>query len=319
MEGTAATVSTLFQRYQQRLALKWVSGLDGEHRLLSCSDNTPGKSLIGHLNIIHPNRLQILGKLEIDYLDNLSAPQRAALIQQLCAARPATIILAEQVDTPTDLLKSCEQSQTPLLSSDFSSIKLISCLHHYLGSELAEKTVVHGVFLEVHGMGVLLTGESSVGKSELALELLTRGHRFIADDAPEFSRVGPDTVRGSCPEALRDFLEVRGLGVLNVRAMYGDSAIKLSKDLRLVIHLQRLNTHDLQQLDRLKGSYRNHTILDIKVPEVTLPVAAGRNLAVLVEAAVLDHILLRKGYNAPEAFIKRQQELIQRQSSDDST
>ncbi|MBL1277974.1 MAG: HPr(Ser) kinase/phosphatase [Ectothiorhodospiraceae bacterium] len=318
MEGTA-TVSTLFQRYQKRLALNWVSGQDGEQRSLGCSENTPGKSLIGHLNIIHPNRLQILGQLEINYLDKLSTPQRTELIQQLCTAQPATVILAEHVDTPTDLQKACEQSQTPLLSSELSSIKLISCLRHYLGSELAEKTVVHGVFLEVHGMGVLLTGESSVGKSELALELLTRGHRFIADDAPEFSRVGPDTVRGRCPEALRDFLEVRGLGVLNVRAMYGDSAIKLSKDLRLVIHLQRLAAQDLQQLDRLKGSYRNRTILDIEVPEVTLPVATGRNLAVLVEAAVLDHILLRKGYNAPEAFIKRQQELIQSQSNDDKS
>lgn len=174
--------------------------------------------------------------------------------------------------------------------------------------------VVHGVFLEVHGMGVLLTGESGVGKSELALELLTRGHRLIADDAAEFSRVGPDIVRGRCPEALRDFLEVRGLGILNVRAMYGDSAIKLSKDLRLVIHLQRLASQDLQQLDRLQGIYRTHSILDIEVPEVTLPVAPGRNLAVLVEAAVRDHILLRKGYNASEALIKRQRELIQQKT-----
>ena len=160
-----------------------------------------------------------------------------------------------------------------------------------------------------------ITGDSGVGKSELALELLTRGHRLIADDAPEFSHVGPDIVRGRCPEALRDFLEVRGLGILNVRAMYGDSAIKLSKDLRLVIHLKRLASEDLQQLDRLQGIYRTHTILDVDVLEVTLPVAPGRNLAVLVEAAVRDHILVRKGYNASEAFIKRQRELIQQKTS----
>ena len=311
MEGTV-TVSTLFQRYEQRLALYWISGHDGDQRILGCSEDTPGKSLIGHLNIIHPNRLQILGQLELDHLNSLSASLRQDLIQQLCDAQPAAVILAEQLSAPDDLQQTCEKSHTPLLGSTLGSVKLISCLSHYLGGELAEKTVVHGVFLEVHGMGVLLTGESGVGKSELALELLTRGHRLIADDAAEFSRVGPDIVRGRCPEALRDFLEVRGLGILNVRAMYGDSAIKLSKDLRLVIHLKRLANQDLQQLDRLQGIRRNHSILDTDVTEVTLPVAPGRNLAVLVEAAVRDHILLRKGYKASEAFIKRQRELIQK-------
>jgi HPr kinase/phosphorylase len=318
MEGTA-TVNTLYQRYQQRLALNWLCGQAGEQRLLSCSNNTRGKSLIGHLNIIHPNRIQILGELERDYLQHLSEPSRHELIQQLCAASPACIILAENIEPPLDLQRNCQQNQTPLLCSSLGSTKLISCLQHYLGAELAEKTVVHGVFLEVHGMGVLLTGDSSVGKSELALELLTRGHRFIADDAPEFSHVGPDTVRGRCPEALRDFLEVRGLGILNVRAMYGDSTIKLSKDLRLIIHLKRFSKEELQQLDRLQGSYRKRTILDVEVPEVTLPVAPGRNLAVLVEAAARDHILLRKGYNASKAFIKRHQDLIQSQTLSDPT
>lgn len=312
-----ATINTLFQRYQQRLALQWIIGQGGEQRLLKCSDTTSGKSLVGHLNIIHPNRLQVLGQLEIDYLDKLSTDLRADLIRQLCDLQPATLILAENITVPDDLQRACEQSQTPLLTSSLSSVKLISCLRHYLGAELAEKTVVHGVFLEVHGMGVLLTGESSVGKSELALELLTRGHRFIADDAPEFSRVGPDTIRGRCPEALRDFLEVRGLGILNVRAMYGDSTIKLSKDLRLIICLKRFTTEELQQINRLQSNCRNRSILDIDVPEVTLPVALGRNLAILVEAAVRDHILLRKGYNASEAFIKRQRELIQQQTPSD--
>lgn len=314
MEGTA-TVSTLLQRYEQRLALHWIAGQDGQQRTLSCSDATPGMSLIGHLNIIHPNRLQLLGELELDYFNALAPAERRDLIKQLCNAQPAAIILAEQLSIPDDLKQACEQSQTPLLGSSLSSVKLISCLRHYLGGELAEKAVVHGVFLEVHGMGVLLTGDSGSGKSELALELVTRGHRLIADDAPEFSRIGPDIVRGCCPEALRDFIEVRGLGILNIRAMYGDSAVKLSKDLRLIIHLQRLADEEMQQLDRLQGSYHLHTILDVEVPEVTLPVAPGRNLAVLVEAAARDHILRRKGYNASEDFIQRHQELIQSQTS----
>ena len=312
------TVHSLMLRYQQRLALSWTAGQQGKDRPLALRDDTRGKSLVGHLNVIHPNRIQIIGQLELDYLNNLSPAKRQLLIQECCENRPAIIILAEGIQAPEDIRNQAETTRTPLLSSNLNSVKLINTLRHYLGSELAEKAIIHGVFLEVNGMGVLLTGESSVGKSELALELVTRNHRLIADDAPEFSRVGPDTIRGSCPEALRDFLEVRGLGVLNIRAMFGDSAIKLSKDLGLVVHLQRMAAEDMQQVDRLKGCYRKRTILDTEIPEVTLPVALGRNLAVLVEAAVRDHILLRKGYNASEAFINRQREIIQRQQSAES-
>ena len=311
----AVTVNVLFQRYQQRLDLQWLAGRGGERHTLGRIDDATGRSLIGYLNIIHPNRLQLLGPMEFEYLDALDIPSRQKLISQLCEGQPAAVFVAEALSIPDDLQTACEQSQTPLLRSSLGSAKLLNCLRHYLDGELAEKTVLHGVLLEVHGMGVLLTGESSVGKSELALELITRNHRLIADDAPEFSRVGPDTVRGRCPEALRDFLEVRGLGILNIRAMYGDSAIKLSKDLRLVVHLERFAPENFQQLDRLRGSYRKRLVLDIEIPEVTLPVASGRNLAVLVEAAVRDQILLRKGYNAAEALSQRQRELIQANAS----
>ncbi len=305
------TVNLLFQRYQQRLGLQWLAGRSGEQRTLRYSADTSGHSLIGYLNIIHPNRLQLLGPIELDYLNKLDTASRRQLIEQLCAGEPAAVVIAEQQPAPDDLCDFCEKTHTPLLLSNLGSVKLMCSLRHYLDDELVEKTVVHGVFLEVHGMGVLLTGESSVGKSELALELISRNHRLIADDAPEFSRVGLDTVRGRCPEVLRDFIEVRGLGILNIRAMYGDSAIKFNKDLRLIVHLQRLAAEDLHKVDRLKGSYRKRTILDVEIPEATLPVASGRNLAVLVEAAVRDHILLRKGYNAAEAFRQRQRELIQ--------
>ena len=182
------------------------------------------------------------------------------------------------------------------------------------GDELAEKTVIHGVFLDVHGLGVLLTGDSGVGKSELGLELITRSHCLIADDAIEFSQQGPGAVRGTCPDVLRDFLEVRGLGVLDIRAMYGDGVIKDSKDLCLIVHLERMAPEKIQQVDRLEGCYGKRQILDMEVPVVTLPVASGRNLAVLVEAAVRHHILLRKGYNASDAFIARQQQILHQQS-----
>lgn len=311
------TVSAVFQRYQQRLDLHWHAGRGGEHRLIGAVDGAQEYSLIGYLNVIHPNCLQLLGPREFEYLKGLDQVACQDLVEQLCAHKPAAVIVSDDQPVPDALQACCEKSQTPLLLSSLSSTKLMNCLRHYLDDELAEKTVLHGVLLEVHGMGVLLTGESSVGKSELALELITRNHRLIADDAPEFSRVGPDTIRGRCPEILRDFLEVRGLGILNIRAMYGDSVVKLSKDLSLVIHLQRLTKQDLQQVDRLHGSNRQRRILGIDIPEITLPVALGRNLAVLVEAAVRDHILLRKGYNASESFSARQRELLHAQSTDD--
>jgi len=185
---------------------------------------------------------------------------------------------------------------------------------NFPSNETAEKTVIHGVFLDVHGLGVLLTGDSGVGKSELALELITRSHCLIADDSIEFSQQGLDSVCGTCPDALRDFLEVRGLGILDIRAMYGDGVIKSSKDLHLIVHLERMASEKIQQVNRLEGCYGKKQMLDTEIPVVTLPVASGRNLAVLVEAAVRDHILLRKGYNASDAFIARQQKMIHQQS-----
>ncbi len=184
------------------------------------------------------------------------------------------------------------------------------------GAEQVKKTVIHGVFLDIHGLGVLLTGDSGVGKSELGLELISRSHCLISDDAIEFSCEEPGVVHGACPDALRDFLEVRGLGVLDIRAMYGDGVIKSSKDLCLVVHLERMAPEKIQQVNRLEGSYSQRNILGIDIPMVTLPVASGRNLAVLVEAAVRHHILLRKGYNASDAFIARQNQLIQQQNPD---
>jgi len=308
------TVDALVQSRGQHLQLQWLAGREGVDRALGNSPQTPGRALVGFLNLIHPNRLQIISQHEIDYLDALEAPARQALIRELLAAKPAVIIIAEGLTPPADLLREAEATQTPLMSSTLGSIKLIGCLRHYLGDELAEKAVLHGVFMEVNGLGVLITGESGIGKSELALELITRNHRLIADDAPEFSRVGPEAVRGRCPQVLQDFLEVRGLGLLDVRAMYGDSAIKQTKDLGLIVRLQRMAAEDLPNLDRVHGSHQEQRILDVDIPQVSIPVAPGRNLAVLVEAAARNHILRRKGYNAPQAFIDRQHELLQQKT-----
>ena len=228
--------------------------------------------------------------------------------QSWWADRPA--IPRSKLQAQPYLVDAGRDSKVPLLSCQLNSQDTIRKLQYYLANYFAEKITLHGVFMEVMGTGVLIMGESSIGKSELALELLTRGHRLIADDATEFARIAPDTLNGTCPEMLRDFLEVRGLGILDVRAMFGDSAIKQNRNLRLIIVLQDLE--EATEIDRLHGSRQLRTIQDVDIPEVTLPVAPGRNLAVLLEAAVRNHILMAKGYDASAAFIERQKQRLEK-------
>jgi HPr kinase/phosphorylase len=175
---------------------------------------------------------------------------------------------------------------------------------------LAQRTTLHGVFMDVLGVGVLIMGDSGTGKSELALELVSRGHRLIADDAPEFSRVDMDTISGTSLWGLTPFLEVRGLGILNVQALFGDSAIKREKHLRLIVQLEQMTPERLRNIDRLQGDYRGRRVLGVDIPEIGLVVAPGRNLSVLLECAVRNHSLKVQGYNAADDFCERQQQAM---------
>ncbi len=306
------TAQTLFDAYHDRLGLRWLTESRGESLpILQAGQPVEGMSLIGHLNFVHPYRIQVIGESELTYLQGLGSNSYHDLLSHLFGGDSAMVLISSGLEPPADLVAFAANTPIPLLSATLPSDKLIGYLGYYLNTLLADSITVHGVFLEVMGIGVLLTGESAVGKSELALELITRGHRLVADDAPEFTRVGPDILRGHCPEVLRDFLEVRGLGILNIRAMFGDNALKQSKDLRLIVHLNQVERSGLATIDRLRGTRRTRRMLDVEVPEVELPVAPGRNLAVLVEAAARNHILYHHGYDAPDEFIARQQRLIQ--------
>jgi HPr kinase/phosphorylase len=306
----ALEIGTLYSALQEQLGLSWISGQKYSSRLVhSSKDDSSEISLVGHLNLINQHRVQIMGSKELEYLDGLKKNSRKDAVTQLFSEPTTLIIIAKHLAAPADLKAAAEACQIPLLSARLPSQATIRDIQYYLTNYFAEKITLHGVFMEVMGTGVLIIGESSIGKSELALELLTRGHRLIADDATEFARIAPDTLNGTCPEMLRDFIEVRGLGILNIRAMFGASAIKQSRNLRLIINLQDME--DATQMDRLHGSKRMRNIQDVDIPEITLPVGPGRNLAVLLEAAVRNHILRTKGYDASQAFIERQKRRLE--------
>ena len=251
-----------------------------------------------------------MGRSELNYLTELGKNSRHDALEKLFSHPSQLIIIAEDEIPADEIMQAANNSGTPVCSSSLPSHKLVRDIDYYLRGLLADTLVVHGVFLEVMGIGVLLTGESAIGKSELALELITRGHRLVADDAPAFRHQGPETLIGHCPEALKNFLEVRGLGVMNVRELFGDSAIKPEMTLHLIVQLTPVDATRKEPLDRLRGTRRLRKLLDVEVAEVEIPVAPGRNLAVLVEAAARNQILYNRGYDAAEDFIARQQRMI---------
>ena len=303
------TASGLFDAQHASLRLRWLAGSAGRERLLEpATARFPGMALVGHLNFVHPNRVQVLGSAEVDYLRRLPPAARTEAIGSLFSSATTTlVVVANDEAVDTDLIEAADAAGLPLLASALASPKVIDHLQHYLTRALAVRASLHGVFLEVMGLGVFITGEAGIGKSELALELLSRNHRLIADDAVEFSRTAPAVLLGRCPRMLSDFLEVRGLGILNVRAMFGDTAVRPEKTLRLIVRLEPLNPEQMARIDRLQVEQKTRNILDVDIPEVVLYVAPGRNLAVLVEAATRSHILRLRGVNPLKELMQRQQ------------
>jgi HPr kinase/phosphorylase len=304
------TAEALFEQLKDRLGLEWSAGQAGGKRLVESLESQHMRpSLVGFLNLVHPNTVQILGIEEIKYLDSLDARKRWESVADIVGENPAALIVTDGEITPDDLIESANETATPIWSSSNTSIEVVSRIQHHLARVLAQVVTVHGVYMEVFSIGVLVTGDSGSGKSELALELISRGHRLVADDAPLMTVITPEIIDGTCPEMLQDCLEVRGLGVLNVRAMFGDSAIVSNKYLKLIIHLKILGPEDIgnASTDRLHGDIDDREIMGIPIPQITIPVAPGRNIAVLVEAAVRNHSLKLKGFDAANEFLDRHQ------------
>lgn len=311
--SASLSLADIHDRLQETLALEAVV-LDREHAPALPPESPSGgvPTLIGHLNLIQSNRIQVFGPTELGHWNELAAEDRAHWLTALFNDTLCGVIVTDDQPVPAGILDQARERRIPLLTSGLRCEHIISTLRHELGRALAARIVLHGVFLNVLGVGVLLSGASNVGKSELALELISRGHNLVADDAPEFSRPTPDTIEGAAPSMLKDFLEVSGLGILNIRAMYGDSAIRHRKRLELIIHLEPLTSSLRQQLDRLNGNFTSNEVLSVPITAMTLPVAPGRNLAVMVEAAVRNYLLSHHGYHAAEDLMQRQEDEMQR-------
>lgn len=312
------TARNLYKALQDRLKLHWVSGGSGAEAAITVEDLTLRPATVGFLNLVHPNKIQVLGVEEIHYLDSLQGKELKANIKRMFYSTPIAIIVGDGLDIPQAILEKGTDAATALIQSPKRSYELVSYLQYHVSRTLARKTTLHGVYLELFTMGVLITGGAGSGKSELALELLTRGHRLVADDAPEFTKISPELIDGTCPAVLQDCLEVRGLGVLNVRHMFGDSAVKLNKYLRLIIHLEVPKKEEYRGVyDRIEGDSSVQDVLDLPIPKITIPVMAGRNLAVMAEAAVRDFMLKAKGYNAASEIIERHSRMLQKQSREE--
>jgi HPr kinase/phosphorylase len=306
------SIDQLYADNQQRMGLSWLVGRQSGNRVLTGETALrPTIGQVGHMNFIHPFRVQIIGAAEAAYLRGLPEDALQSSIGRLFTTELAAIIVANGEDVPAHLLDECARHHIALMTSLQPSPHIVDLIRLYLSRVLAESTTLHGVFLDVLEMGVLITGASAIGKSELALELISRGNGLVADDIVELFRISPDTIEGRCPTILKDFLEVRGIGVLNIRTIFGETAVRPRKLLKLMVNLEDHSNEQFSELDRLQVDATYQEILGVPIRKVTIPVAAGRNLAVLVEAAVRNFVLNQRGIDSTKELIERHQKLME--------
>ncbi len=305
------SVAQLFDENADALKLTWESGpREPSPHLDSAEINQSSQGLIGHLNLVHPNWIQIFSRTEAAYFSGLTESSQSEALSRLAGSGLVCIILSDGEKAPRSLSEFALARSVPVFASPQPSLQIIWVVRTYLGRALAEFATRHGVFLDVLGMGVLITGESGVGKSELALELISRGSGLVADDVVDLFHIAPHTLEGRSPELLKDFLEVRGLGMLNIRTIFGETAVRRRKNLKLIVQLEKPVGGNIPGVERLPLNASAEEILGVHVRKVQLPVAAGRNLAVLVEAAVRNYVLQLRGIDSTQEFVQRQEKYL---------
>lgn len=307
MRPNAISADLLFQAFRASLRWEWVAGLGASERRfdeMAVRSARSGADLVGYLNYIHPYRLQVLGEREIAYLCKSSSLDCQRRVARIVTLQPPVLVLADGQVAPPELLSMCEEAQIPMFSTDEAAAFVIDVLRAYLSKHFADRTTMHGVFMDILGMGVLITGESGLGKSELGLELISRGNGLVADDAVDLYRINQATIEGKCPELLQNLLEVRGIGLLDIRAIFGETAVRRKMRLKLIVHLVRKETLE-REYERMPYEPLTQDVLGVPVLKAVIQVVAGRNIAVLVEAAVRNTILQLRGIDTYQEFIDR--------------
>jgi HPr kinase/phosphorylase len=307
MKPTVTSAEALFEEFRTALHWEWIAGHAHPERHFddaAVRDARSAADLVGYLNYIHPNRVQIVGKREVAYLNAGSAEVTERRISRIVTLDPPVLICGDGQVPPDRLVALCDRADIPLFVTAESAGHVIDIVRGYLGQHFAERTTRHGVFMDILGLGVLLTGESGLGKSELGLELISRGHGLVADDAVDLYRVSQTALEGRCPDLLMNLLEVRGIGLLDIKAIFGETAVRRKMRLKLIVHLVRQATMD-RDFERLPYEPLSEDILEVPVRKTVIAVDAGRNLAVLVEAAVRNTILQLRGIDTYAEFIER--------------
>jgi HPr kinase/phosphorylase len=300
----------------ERFDLELVSGEEGIHRPITTSDiSRPGLEMAGYFDYYPAERLQLLGKTELSFFEMLSKEERQLRMQKLCTDITPGIIISRDMDVPEELIVASNEHDVPVMKSSMKTTRLSSRLTNYLESKLAPTTAVHGVLVDIYGVGVLITGKSGVGKSETALELVKRGHRLVADDCVEIRQEDGDTLIGSAPELIEHLLEIRGLGIINVMTLFGAGAVKSHKQITLVVHLELWDQN--KHYDRLGLEEEKIKIIDTELTKLTIPVRPGRNLAVIIEVAAMNFRLKRMGVNAAQQFTEKLADVIEESGHED--
>lgn len=322
MDNLNNTVSAkvLFDEFQEALQWSWIAGHDAYERrfdqLALKNQTRAGADLVGYLNYIHPFRAQVLGIKEIQYLTHSGPEDCQRRVARITTLEPPVLILADGQVAPPELIDICEQARIPMFATQEPSAYVIDVLSGYLFKLFAPQTVLHGVFMDILGVGVLITGESGLGKSELGLELISRGHGLVADDAVDIIQINQNALEGKCPTLLQNLLEVRGIGLLDIRAIFGEAAVRRRMRLRLIVHLVRKETLE-RDYERLPHEPLTETILGVPVRKAIIQVVVGRNIAVLVEAAVRNYILQIRGIDTYQEFLKRHRQAMDAEAADD--
>jgi HPr kinase/phosphorylase len=318
MKPSSMSAEALFEAHREALHWEWVAGHAHPERRFddaAVRDARSAADLVGYLNYIHPYRVQIVGRREVAYLLDASPEDQERRISRIVTLEPPVLIVADEQRPPDRLVAMCDRAEIPLFVTKESAGHTIDVVRGYIGQHFAERTTRHGVFMDILGLGVLITGESGLGKSELGLELVSRGHGLVADDAVDLFRVSQTSLEGRCPELLQNLLEVRGIGLLDIKAIFGETAVRRKMRLKLIVHLVRKETME-RDFERLPFEPLYEEILGQPVRKVAIAVDAGRNLAVLVEAAVRSTVLQLRGIDTYQEFLKRHQKAIENGTDD---